>query len=180
MLIQSVKRKNVVGAPDRHAASIMSGNFIVGQQEGGGVVQRRVVNQNESRDLGNTNTNIVLTNRTEVLIKMQPLPLDSRTKRGITSASAARKIIGNQWFEFCDISPYKSVKRFQAGCVLQTGAGLCSWLAFCASWRDLKHPSSWSSVALLSETQRGAAPSFRTAAAPLSSPWQEPGISITL
>lgn len=55
---------NMVGVPDRHAASIMSGNFIVEQQGGGRVVQRRVVNQNESRDLGNINTNIVLTNRT--------------------------------------------------------------------------------------------------------------------
>lgn len=41
----------------RHAGPTMSGNFIVKERGGGGnVVQREVVNQNESRDLGNTNT----------------------------------------------------------------------------------------------------------------------------
>lgn len=52
----------------------------------GGAVQSGVVNQNESRDLGNTNTNIVLTNTTslESLIKTQKLPFqDSRTKGSI-------------------------------------------------------------------------------------------------
>ena len=47
----------------------------------GDAVQREVVNQNESRDLGNTNTNIVLPNITALtsLIKTQDLPSHAST-----------------------------------------------------------------------------------------------------
>ena len=60
----------------------MSGNFIVGER--GDAVQSGVVNQNESRDLGNTNTNIVLPNTTALtsLIKTQDLPSPRPNNRG--------------------------------------------------------------------------------------------------
>lgn len=47
----------------------------------GDAVQSGVVNQNESRDLGNTNTNIVLPNTTALttLIKTQDLPSHAST-----------------------------------------------------------------------------------------------------
>lgn len=134
----------------------------------GGAVQSRVVNQNESRDLGNTNTNIILLKTTAlaILIKTKDLP------------SVHKQNSSTQQICVC--------AHAFSSCVITMGVDLClcrlmhMLVPFCAIWHDSQHHSSWFAAVLHSETQKRSNSLSDMALAAPSCSWQAPGIFITL
>lgn len=129
-------------------------------------VQSRVVNQNESMDLGNTNTNIALLNTTALTSLIKTRDLLSVHKHTAELCVCAHACISSK-------------------CMFNIGVGLCycalmrRLVPFCTSWHDSQHHQAGLQQSAVRHTKTSiSSPDTAVSAPPCS--WRASGISITL